>query len=60
MNHLFMKCPHLLGFHYGLTLKISNSIIVGARESFSFSDKIPDFLKIEGLCLDSCIGFSII
>ena len=40
--------------------KILNCNVVGARQSFKFSDKIPGFLKTIELCLNFCTGFSII
>ena len=33
--------------------------VVGARQSFQFSDKSPDFSKTIELCLKFCVGFCI-
>ena len=39
--------------------KILNSIVVGARQSFNFSDKNPSFLEIIEVCLNLGIEFCI-
>ena len=39
--------------------KILNSMVVGARQIFNFSDKKPGFLEIIEVCLNLGIGFCI-